>query len=54
MTEPAGTVALDALPDRDVLRAYADAGADRVVISLPTLAGDDAARHLDRVAAARP
>jgi probable F420-dependent oxidoreductase len=48
MEEPA----LDMLPDRDVLAAYRQAGADRVVISLPTLARAQALAHLDRVAAA--
>jgi len=45
------TPALDMLPDRSVLAAYADAGADRVVVSLPTLQRDEALRHLDAVAA---
>jgi probable F420-dependent oxidoreductase len=45
---------LDALPPRDVVAAYRDAGAERVVVSLPTLRGDEALRHLDRVAAALP
>jgi probable F420-dependent oxidoreductase len=44
--------ALEMLPDRDTVRAYRDAGAHRVVVSLPTLAVADALRHLDRVAAA--
>jgi len=48
------TPALDMVPSRDLLAAYADAGADRVVVSLPTLRADDARAHLDRVAAARP
>jgi hypothetical protein len=43
--------ALDMIPAREVLAAYAASGADRVVVSLPTLGGDDARRHLDRVAA---
>jgi probable F420-dependent oxidoreductase len=46
------TPALDLIPSRDVLRAYADAGTNRIVVSLPTLAADEALRHLDRVAAA--
>jgi probable F420-dependent oxidoreductase len=46
--------ALEMLPARDVFQAYAAAGADRIVFSLPTLGADDAYRHLDRVAAARP
>ncbi|HJQ85428.1 MAG TPA: LLM class F420-dependent oxidoreductase [Candidatus Binatia bacterium] len=45
--------ALDMVPPSAVLAAYADAGADRVVVSLPTLGAEDAYRHLDRVAAAR-
>ena len=49
MEEPA----LGMLPSRDVLRQYADAGAERVVVSLPTLAREGALRHLDHVAAAR-
>lgn len=40
------------LPDRSVMRAYRDAGAERVVVSLPTLARAEALEHLDRVAAA--
>jgi probable F420-dependent oxidoreductase len=44
---------LDMIPSRDVVAAYAAAGADRIVVSLPTLAEADALRHLDRVAAAR-
>ncbi len=43
---------LDALPSREVLAAYRDAGADRVVVSLPTLGAEEAYRHLDRVAGA--
>jgi len=45
------TPALDMLPDRAVLAAYADAGADRVVVSLPTLGRDGALQHLDALAA---
>jgi probable F420-dependent oxidoreductase len=45
---------LDAMPGRDVVTAYRDAGAERVVVSIPTLRGDDALRHLDRIAAALP
>jgi probable F420-dependent oxidoreductase len=41
--------ALDMLPSREVLTAFANAGADRVVVSLPTLGADDAYRHLDRL-----
>jgi probable F420-dependent oxidoreductase len=48
------TPALDMLPSRDVLAAYAEAGAERVVVSVPTLGAEDAYRHLDRIAAARP
>jgi probable F420-dependent oxidoreductase len=46
------TPALDALPSRDLVRRYEDAGAARVIVSLPTLGADDARRHLDRLAAA--
>ena len=46
--------ALDMVPSAEVVAAYRDAGADRVVVSLPTVAGDEALRHLDRVAAALP
>src|SRR5207244_799313 len=46
------TPALDAIPGRDILRAYADAGADRVIVSLPTLPADASRRHPDRVAEA--
>lgn len=45
--------ALDMIPARDLLAAYAEQGTDRIVVSLPTLAADEAYRHLDRVAAAR-
>ena len=48
------TPAPDMLPTRDLLARYAESGTDRAVVSLPTLASDDALRHLDRVAAARP
>jgi hypothetical protein len=48
------TPALDMLPPRDVLARYAECGADRVVVSVPTLGSDEAYRHLDRIAAARP
>jgi probable F420-dependent oxidoreductase len=44
--------ALEMMPDRDALAAYADAGADRVVVSIPTLERDGSLAHLDRVAAA--
>jgi probable F420-dependent oxidoreductase len=47
------TPALDMMPGRDVITAYASAGADRVLVSVPTLGADDTARHLDRIAAAR-
>ncbi len=46
--------ALDMMPSHEVLGRYAEAGADRVIVSVPTLAADDAHRHLDRIAAARP
>jgi hypothetical protein len=46
------TPAVDAMPTADIMTAYADAGADRVIVSVPTLARDDAFRHLDRVIAA--
>jgi alkanesulfonate monooxygenase SsuD/methylene tetrahydromethanopterin reductase-like flavin-dependent oxidoreductase (luciferase family) len=45
---------LDAMPGRDVVTAYRDAGAERVVVSIPTLGRDQALRHLDRLAAALP
>jgi len=48
------TPSLEMIPSRDVLARYRDAGADRVVVSLPTLGADDAYRHLDRLAAAAP
>jgi len=48
------TPMLDMIPGRDLAAAYRDAGADRFVVSLPTLGADDTYRHLDRVAAARP
>jgi probable F420-dependent oxidoreductase len=44
--------ALDQMPGKDVLAAYRDAGADRVVASIPTLPRDATLAHLDRVAAA--
>ncbi len=43
--------ALDTIPGRDLVARYGDAGTARLVVSLPTLAGDDTLRHLDRVAA---
>jgi probable F420-dependent oxidoreductase len=46
--------ALDMLPAKGLLAQYAEAGTDRIVVSLPTLGADDALRHLDAVAAARP
>lgn len=46
------TPALDMLPTRDLVQRYAEAGADRLVVSLPTLGAEDAYRHLDRVATA--
>jgi hypothetical protein len=48
MEEPA----LDQMPAKDVLAAYADAGADRIAVSIPTLPRDGTLAHLDRVAAA--
>jgi len=42
---------LDTMPDRSLLAAYADAGVDRVAVSLPTLGRDDTLRHLDRIVA---
>jgi probable F420-dependent oxidoreductase len=50
MEEPA----LAMMPSREVLAAYRDAGADRVVVSIPTLARDATFAHLDAIAAARP
>jgi len=46
--------ALDMLPPRELLQQYAEQGANRVVVSLPTLAAEDAYRHLDRLVGARP
>jgi alkanesulfonate monooxygenase SsuD/methylene tetrahydromethanopterin reductase-like flavin-dependent oxidoreductase (luciferase family) len=46
--------ALEMLPTRGLLAQYRDAGADRVVVSLPTLGAVDTDRHLDRVATAAP
>src|SRR5919204_130588 len=43
--------ALDMMPSREMLVSYAEAGADRVIVSVPTLAADDAHRHLDRIVA---
>jgi hypothetical protein len=43
---------VEVLPGADVYAAYADVGADRVVISLPTVGRDEALRHLDAVASA--
>jgi hypothetical protein len=42
--------ALDLIPGSDVVAAYQAAGAERLVVSIPTLGGDAAKRHLDRVA----
>jgi probable F420-dependent oxidoreductase len=50
MEEPA----LEMLPGRDLLAAYRDAGADRVVISIPTLPREGTLAHLDRLASALP
>jgi probable F420-dependent oxidoreductase len=46
--------ALDMLPSREVLGAYRDGGADRVVVSIPTLARDATLAHLDGIARAIP
>jgi probable F420-dependent oxidoreductase len=43
---------LDMMPSRDVLQAYEDAGASRIVVCVPTLKRDDALRHLERIGAA--
>ena len=48
MEEPA----LEMLPGKDVLAAYVEAGADRIVVSVPTLGRDGMLAHLDRVASA--
>jgi len=45
---------LEMLPPREVLAAYRDAGADRVVVSIPTLDRDGTLAHVDRVAGALP
>jgi hypothetical protein len=45
---------LDMMPGREVYDAYAAAGADRLIISIPTLGRDETLGHLDRVASARP
>lgn len=50
MEEPA----LDMLPGRDIVTAYRDAGADRLVVSIPTLPADGTLSHLDRIARAMP
>jgi len=42
------TPALEAMPNRDMVAAYAEAGIDRSVIAVPTLGRDDALQHLDR------
>lgn len=44
--------ALDMMPAADLYAAYGEAGADRVVISVPTVGRDEALRHLDAVAKA--
>ncbi|MFN8544226.1 MAG: LLM class F420-dependent oxidoreductase [Candidatus Binatia bacterium] len=41
--------ALDMMPDRATQAAYRDAGADRLVVSMPTRGSDDTRRHLDRL-----
>jgi len=44
---------LEMMPDRDVYTAYREVGgADRVIISIPTLGHDETLRHLDAVATA--
>jgi probable F420-dependent oxidoreductase len=43
---------LELMPAADVYAAYAAAGAERVVISVPTLGRDETLRHLDAVASA--
>jgi len=48
------TPALDMLPPRELLQQYAEQGANRVVVSLPTLGTEDTYRHLDRLVDARP
>jgi probable F420-dependent oxidoreductase len=48
MEEPA----LEMMPGTEVLAAYAEAGADRLVVSVPTLGRDGTLAHLDRLAAA--
>jgi len=50
MEEPS----LDMLPGREILAAYRDAGADRVVVSIPTLPKDGTLSHIDRIARALP
>lgn len=45
-------VMLEMMPGPDLYAGYADAGADRVVISIPTLGRDETLRHLDAVATA--
>jgi probable F420-dependent oxidoreductase len=42
------------LPPREIVAAYRDAGADRLVVSIPTLPADGTYVHLDRVARAMP
>jgi probable F420-dependent oxidoreductase len=42
------------LPPRELVSAYRDAGADRLVVSIPTLPADGTFVHLDRVARAMP
>lgn len=43
---------LEMMPAADVYAAYAEAGAERLVISIPTVGRDEALRHLDAVARA--
>ena len=49
MEEPA----LDMLPGREIVAAYAESGANALVVSLPTLKRDETLRHLDRIVATR-
>jgi len=43
---------IEMMPGADLYASYADVGADRVVISIPTVGRDEALRHLDAVARA--
>jgi len=46
------TPALDMMPSTDMIAAYAEAGTDHLIISMPTLGSDDTRQHLDRIASA--